>query len=72
MKLPRDLSGREVVKALKRLGFTVEHQQGSHIRLVRNGLRVTVPNQKEISAPKTLKSILKQADISIEELAEKI
>jgi predicted RNA binding protein YcfA (HicA-like mRNA interferase family) len=72
VKLPRDLSGREVVKALKRLGFTVEHQEGSHIRLVRNGLRVTVPNHKEISVPKTLQTILRQAEITIAELMDVI
>src|SRR5882724_7616321 len=28
MKLPRDLSGQRVAKALRRLGFQVEHQEG--------------------------------------------
>jgi len=70
VKLPRDLSGKDVVKALKKLGFVVEHQKGSHIRLARDGLRVTVPNKREISAPKTLQTILKQADITLEELKD--
>jgi predicted RNA binding protein YcfA (HicA-like mRNA interferase family) len=69
VKLPRDLSGPEVVRALKRLGFTEERQEGSHIRLSKSGLRVTVPNHRSI-APKTLQSILKQAKITIEELKE--
>lgn len=43
MKLPRDLSGQRVVQALKRLGFSEERQEGSHIRLVRGSLRLTVP-----------------------------
>ena len=43
MKLPRDLSGQRVVQALKRLGFIEERQEGSHIRLMRGSLRVTVP-----------------------------
>ena len=71
MKLPRDLSGREVVKGLKRLGFTVENQEGSHIRLSRGSLRVTVPNHPSL-LPKTLKSILKQANLTIDELIEAI
>ena len=71
MKLPRDLSGREVVKGLKRLGFAVENQAGSHIRLSRGGLRVTVPNHPAL-LPKTLKSILKQANLTIDELLEAI
>lgn len=33
MKLPRDLSSDELVKALARLGYVVDHQTGSHIRL---------------------------------------
>lgn len=32
MKLPRDLSGQDLVKALRRLGYEVSHQTGSHIR----------------------------------------
>ena len=33
MRLPRDLSGRDLVKALARLGYEVDLQTGSHIRL---------------------------------------
>jgi predicted RNA binding protein YcfA (HicA-like mRNA interferase family) len=33
MKLPRDLSGEALAKALERLGYTVDRQTGSHIRL---------------------------------------
>ena len=43
MKLPRDLSGQRVVQARKRLGFIEEREEGSHVRLVRGSLRVTVP-----------------------------
>jgi predicted RNA binding protein YcfA (HicA-like mRNA interferase family) len=71
VKLPRDLSGRKVVSGLKRLGFTQTNQEGSHIRLAKGGLKVTVPNQQAI-LPKTLKSILRQAEISIEELMSAI
>ncbi len=67
MKLPRDLSGRQVVRALRRLGFVEEHQVGSHIRLSKSGLRVTIPNHASI-APKTLQSILLQEQITIEDL----
>ena len=67
MKLPRDLSGQRVVRALKRLGFIQERQEGSHIRLVRGSPRVTMPAHRAI-APKTLQSILRQAQISVDEL----
>lgn len=33
MKLPRDLTGRQLVKALERMGYRVTRQTGSHIRL---------------------------------------
>jgi predicted RNA binding protein YcfA (HicA-like mRNA interferase family) len=33
MKLPRDVSGAELTKSLKRLGYVETRQSGSHIRL---------------------------------------
>jgi len=33
MKLPRDLTGNDLSKALGRLGYRVTRQTGSHIRL---------------------------------------
>ena len=66
MKLPRDVSGAEAVKALRRLGFTVTNQEGSHIRLTNGAVRVTIPNHNPI-LPKTLQSILRQAGVSRED-----
>ena len=71
MKLPRDLSGWRVVSGLKRLGFTQTNQEGSHIRFTKGGLKVTVPKH-QATLPKTLKSILRQAEISIDELMSAI
>ena len=34
MKLPRDLSANQLIKALKVLGYSIDHQRGSHIRIV--------------------------------------
>ncbi len=69
MKLPRDLAGTEIVKALQRLGFAVVRQEGSHIRMQRGSTRITIPNHKAI-APKTLQSIPRQAGVTIEDLRE--
>ncbi|NEQ19312.1 MAG: type II toxin-antitoxin system HicA family toxin [Microcoleus sp. SIO2G3] len=76
MKLPRDLSGRELVKAFARLGYEVSHQTGSHIRLttLRNGEHhVTVPAHDPIKIG-TLNAILRDvadhAGLSREELLE--
>ena len=47
-KIPTDLSGRAVVRALERIGFVVKRQRGSHIILRRNhpSARVVVPDHK--------------------------
>ena len=67
MKLPRDLSGRAVVKALERHGFTVVRQSGSHVRLVKAEKRVTVPLHRTLAVG-TLQSIPHQAGLRIDEL----
>ena len=33
MKLPRDVSGPDLVKALRKLGYQVDRQRGSHVRI---------------------------------------
>lgn len=46
MKLPRDLSGPELAKALQVLGYRVTRQTGSHMRLTTNERgehHVTIP-----------------------------
>jgi predicted RNA binding protein YcfA (HicA-like mRNA interferase family) len=61
LKLPRDVSGPRLVKALNRLGYRVTRQTGSHIRLTRSGEggehHLTVPNHDPLK-PGTLNSIL--------------
>ena len=76
MKLPRDLSSDELVKALARLGYVVDHQTGSHIRLTtqRNGEHhLTIPAHDPIKIG-TLSAILRDvathASLSREELLE--
>jgi predicted RNA binding protein YcfA (HicA-like mRNA interferase family) len=61
MKLPRDLTGHQLVKALEVLGYAVTRQTGSHIRTTtqENGEHhITVPNHNPIK-PGTLNAILK-------------
>jgi predicted RNA binding protein YcfA (HicA-like mRNA interferase family) len=70
-KLPRDLSGEEITRSLRRLGFAVVRQRGSHIRLEKDARRVTVPNHGDVNV-RTLSSILDQAGITIDELQEKL
>lgn len=63
MKLPRDLSGVELCKLIRRYGYEVTRQAGSHLRLT-SGIRgiqhhVTVPAHKELRLG-TLVSILSE------------
>jgi predicted RNA binding protein YcfA (HicA-like mRNA interferase family) len=59
--MPRDVSGRDLAKAMTRLGYEVTRQVGSHIRLTRHGdpsHHVTVPNHDPIKLG-TLSTILR-------------
>lgn len=65
------ITGREVVRALGKLGWTVVVQKGSHVQLKHpsRGGRVTVPvHAGETIGPGLLRSILNQAGITVEEL----
>ena len=60
MRLPRNLSGAELVKALANVGYVVMRQRSSHIRLMtqRNGEHhVTVPDHDHLKVG-TLSGIL--------------
>lgn len=65
------VSGKQVIKALEKIGFTVSRQKGSHIRLVRVQAEikqlVTVPNHKVIRKGTLLSGILKPINLSLEE-----
>lgn len=65
-KLPI-ISGRTAVSALEKIGFLFVSQRGSHVKL-RNekGNIVIIPMHDEL-AKGTLKSILRQADLSVED-----
>ncbi len=60
MRLPRDLSGQDLVKALHKLGYQTTRQTSSHIRLTtdRQGEHhVTIPDHDPIRVG-TLSGIL--------------
>jgi predicted RNA binding protein YcfA (HicA-like mRNA interferase family) len=65
------VSGLKIIKALSKAGFQVVGRKGSHVRLKKKTLRsvniVIVPAHPEIKKG-TLKSILRQAGITEEEL----
>ena len=69
MRLPL-VSGREVVKALLRIGYFIVRQRGSHIRLYHPSRKaVSVPNHYEVDR-KTLAGIITDAGLEQEEFLE--
>jgi predicted RNA binding protein YcfA (HicA-like mRNA interferase family) len=82
-KLPR-VTSTETIRALEKLGFVPIRQKGSHLilkkQLSREETKIqgvtevgcVVPVQKKTLAIGTLKSILNQAGVSVEEFLENI
>jgi len=78
MKLPRDVSGTDLIKALKKLGYVVTRQKGSHVRITTqlNGEHhETIPHHSPLKPGLLLvilKSIATHHELSVHELIEKI
>ncbi|OHA20296.1 MAG: hypothetical protein A2836_01050 [Candidatus Taylorbacteria bacterium RIFCSPHIGHO2_01_FULL_45_63] len=71
-KLPV-LTPRKLLKIFIKTGFYIHHQSGSHANLrhvSKRHLHVVIPIHSRDLAPKTLKSILVQAEISAQELKD--
>ncbi|MBI5061639.1 MAG: type II toxin-antitoxin system HicA family toxin [Candidatus Aenigmarchaeota archaeon] len=68
------LSGREIIKILSKNGFEIVGRKGSHVRMKKiapNGIFIVViPDHKEIPVG-TLKSIIRQSDLSEEVFRER-
>lgn len=65
-KLPV-VSGKELVKAFTKLGFTFISQHGSHIKMKHpDGRTVIIPNHKVIKKGTLKKGILNSLNISVE------
>jgi len=79
VRLPRDVSGDELMRLLKRYGYQTTRQTGSHVRLTStyrgDEHHITIPRHKNLRVG-TLNSILKDiADylaISKEELTREL
>jgi len=67
------VSGKKCVKILEKFGFVVYRRRGSHVTLIRDNPpnQTTVPLHKELDRG-TLKAILKQTNIGLEEFIEKL
>jgi predicted RNA binding protein YcfA (HicA-like mRNA interferase family) len=78
MRLPRNLSGEDLAKSLKSLGYEKTRQTGSHMRLTttQNGEHhITIPNHVPLKIG-TLSSILNDVtnhfELSKEDLVNKL
>ncbi|MBD2277729.1 MAG: type II toxin-antitoxin system HicA family toxin [Dolichospermum sp. DEX189] len=65
-----NISGKQTVKIFEKFGYAVNHQTGSHIILWHESKPIlSVPNHKEL-APGLLRSLIKQAGITVDEFLE--
>ncbi|MBS0555830.1 MAG: type II toxin-antitoxin system HicA family toxin [Proteobacteria bacterium] len=67
-KLPH-VSGKDVVRALERMGFSIARQRGSHIVLRRGQSGCVVPDHRELKVG-TLAGVLKQAGVDADEFLD--
>lgn len=71
-KLPR-VAAREVEGALLRTGFQFSHAKGSHRSYIKEGKRVIVSfHGNRIIPPGTLRNILRQAGLSVEDFEKSL
>jgi len=70
-KLPR-IKPKEAIRALKRAGFSADHISGSHYIMYHNDNTppISIPFHNRDLKLGTLKSILRQAKISVSEFLE--
>ncbi|MBI3051672.1 type II toxin-antitoxin system HicA family toxin [Candidatus Woesearchaeota archaeon] len=70
MRLPQ-ISGKDLIRILRRHGFVVVRQKGSHVRLEKNTsdgtIKLTVPDHGVLKKG-TLHQIIKAAGLSEEDL----
>lgn len=67
-KLPA-ASGRDVVKALQKIGFVFVSQRGTHMKMRHpDGRTAIIPNHKTVKKGTLKKGILNPLNISIEEI----
>ena len=78
MKIPRDVSGDQLIRLLSKLGYQPTRQTGSHVRLTRDAPPIhhlTIPKHNPIKIG-TLNNILKTVSdhltLSKEELIKRL
>lgn len=67
-KLPQ-VKPRHLLRAIQKAGFLVKKQRGSHVDLRHpDGRRTTIPIHNKTLGKGILKAILRQTELSVEEL----
>ncbi|MEK7141158.1 MAG: type II toxin-antitoxin system HicA family toxin [Patescibacteria group bacterium] len=70
-KIPRNVKGKELLRALAKLGFNKTGSRGSHVRLTHADGRWTQVAVHPKPIPQgTLRAIVRQAEITIDQLIE--
>ncbi len=78
MRLPRDLSANQLIKALRVLGYSIDHQRGSHIRIVTQldgQHHETIPNRSPIKVgtlAQILQNFARHHNVSVEDLLSRL
>lgn len=78
MKIPRNVTGRELIKLLAPYGYEITRKTGSHIRLTtqKNGIHhITIPDHKPLrigTLSSILNSVASHFKTTKNEVAEKI
>lgn len=72
-KLPQ-VSGKETIRALQKIGFTIIHQRGSHVKLVKKvgsqQQNVIVPLKKVLKRGTLKNGILRPINLSVDEFVK--
>ena len=77
MKVPRDISAKQLIESLAKLGYQITRQKGSHIRLTTlinsEKCHITIPNHSPVkigTLNKILKDVAEHNKIAKEELIQ--
>lgn len=65
-----NISGKEAVKIFEKFGYELDHQTGSHMILWHESKpTLSIPNHREL-APGLLRSLIRLAEITVDEFLE--
>ncbi len=67
MGILSNISGKKAVKVFKKVGYTVDHQTGSHMILYHESRpTLAIPDHKEL-APGLLRGLIRKSGLTVDE-----